>query len=392
MLALGLMSKPMLVSLPLVLILIDYWPLNRRPTFSLLVEKVPLFVLAAASSWVTLWVQARGGAVGTLEQIPLVARLSNAAVSYVAYVGKMIWPAGLAAIYPHPGAELPAWQVVGSVALLMGATVAAVRLADRFPYIAVGWLWYLVTLVPVIGIVQVGAQAMADRYAYIPLIGLFVIVAWGVPHALQARTHLAERRRVVLLGTAGGAVIAALAICTHLQLGHWRDSVALFERALQVTDHNSRAHTGLGKALAKRDRSEEALEHLREAVRIEPRFSEAHAVLAATLDLRGRSEAATTHFREALRLDPDDVATRVNFGTSLMKRGRNEEAIAQLSEAIRLDPDQRSAHKNLGVAFARRGDFDRAVSHFAKAVRIDPGDDEARRNLERARAMQRGGQ
>ncbi|NIQ87873.1 MAG: hypothetical protein GWN93_01765, partial [Deltaproteobacteria bacterium] len=265
---LGLMAKPMLVTLPFVLLLLDYWPLKRielgqsasglpaanQPStiaekpgaqaFRLLLEKTPLFVLTAASSVVTFVVQKSEGAVGALEVYPLKIRVANALVSYVSYIIKMIWPQNLAVFYPHPGQSLPMWQAVAAGILLVLISIAVIRAGRRQPYLPVGWLWYLGTLVPVIGLVQVGAQAMADRYTYVPLIGLFIMAAWGVPELMKKWHH----RRVALVVSAA-LVLFALMTCARLQLRHWKNSIALLSHAHAVTAKSYLVHNNLGSAL-----------------------------------------------------------------------------------------------------------------------------------------------
>jgi Tfp pilus assembly protein PilF len=356
---LGLMAKPMLVTLPFVLLLLDRWPLERldqgngrehdhtRPWRKLVWEKVPLLALAAVSSIVTYVVQQRSGAVGSLEVYPLGVRIANALVAYVNYVAKMLWPAHLAVFYPHPGTSLPIWQVAGSGLVLVWITLLAIR-ARRRPYLAVGWLWYVLTLVPVIGLVQVGGQAMADRYTYIPLIGLFIIIAWGVPELLALWTT--EARRRTLLAASAGIVIAALAVCTYLQVGYWRDSVTLFDHAVKVTRRNAVAHNNLGVALVERGELGKAVAHYREALRIKPRYVEAHCNLAIAAIKQGRLDEAIAHCWEALRIRPGDADAHNNLGVALAKQGKLHEALAHFSEALRLDPDKKSARANLARA------------------------------------------
>jgi len=312
---LGLMTKPMLVTLPFVLLLLDYWPLRRmasRPLRALIVEKLPLFVLAALSSAVTMVVQ-RAEALSSLTALPFSRRISHAVTSYVGYLARAFWPADLAVFYPYPPA-LPLGEVLAAAVLLVGVTVTVLRMARAYPYLPVGWLWYLGTLVPVIGIVQAGLHSMADRHTYVPLIGIFIIVAWGVPDLLA---RVPRRQAVLAIGAC--AVSAACALITWRQLGHWHDSGTLFEHALAVTTDNFVAHNNLGEERMRQGRVREASEHFREAVRLEPRFALAH----------------------------------VNLGGALFSDGRIEEAIAQHAEALRLSPDDADAHYNLGVALYR---------------------------------------
>ena len=291
--ALGLAAKPMLVTLPFVLLLLDCWPLGRMPSprslLPLVREKAPFFVLAALSSVITFWVQSHWGAV--VLSIPLKERLANALVSYVGYGAKMLWPVNLACFYPHPLDGLPLWQAAGALLLLAGVTVAVVRAGRRLPYLAVGWLWYLGTLVPVIGLVQVGAQAMADRYTYVPLIGLFVMLSWGAG-SLAAKGPLPKIATAAL----SAALLAALLPLTWSQISHWKDSETLFAHALEVTDRNLLAHNNLGNALARQGRLEEAEFHLVEALRLRPDYAAAQNNLGILRLRQGRFEEAAGHF------------------------------------------------------------------------------------------------
>ena len=395
--ALGLMSKPMLVTLPLVLLLFDYWPLRRwgaDPPISargarLVLEKAPLFAMSAVSAAITLQAQHLGRAVQSLEALPLGSRLSNAAVSYLSYIGDMLWPAGLAALYPYPRAGLPVWQVAVSLLLLVGLTAASLALARRRPYVAVGWLWYLTALLPVIGLVQVGVQARADRYTYVPLIGLYILVAWGAGDLARRMSPEGALRRALVTAAAVSALVA-LAVRAHDQAGHWSDSVSLYRHTLRVTGDNARAHNGLGMALDEEGDPPGALREFREAVRIDPIYADARANLAAALALQGATDEALVHYGEALRLEPHNGGWRADLATVLMGRGATERAIAEFGEAIRIDPDNASAHKNLGVIRARRSEWPEAIAHFREALRIDPRDEGARRNLERAERLQSG--
>ena len=388
--ALGLMAKPMLVTLPLVLLLLDLWPLGRlarekggqgdhaRSWRKLVWEKIPLFVLAAASSAVTFVVQQGSGAVGSLELYPLGVRAANAIVAYVSYIAKMFWPAHLAVFYSHPGASLPIWQVAGSGLLLVCITVLAIRARGR-PYLAVGWLWYVVTLVPVIGLVQVGHQAMADRYTYVPLVGVFIIIAWGVPELLALRTTEVHRRR--LLAAPAGIVIAALAVCTYSQVGYWHDDVALFGHALKVTSNNALAHNNLGVALAAQGAAEKAVEHYSEALRIEPDYPEAHNNLGAALAKRGRTDQAIAHFTAALRVRPSFAEAHNNLGAALAMQGRIDQAIVHFSAALKANPESADAHCNLGKCYVALGKTREAITQYQEALRLKPGHAEAANGL-----------
>lgn len=406
-LALGLMSKPMLVTLPFVLLLLDVWPLGRlgkAPTSRLVVEKIPLFALVAISSAVTFYVQRAEGAVQPLQTYSFGVRVANALVAYAAYIGKAFWPVRLSAYYPHPGDSLPLWKAGAAFAGLLAATLCSIALArrdERLRFLPAGWLWYLGTLVPVIGLVQVGQQAMADRYTYLPYIGLSIVVAFGF--AEVAKRFSIPRPALVALGF--GSVLA-LAVAAWAQVRVWRDSVTLFEHALRVTDENALAHINLGVAYLNRGRLDEAERELSEAIRIHPGAAEAHAALAGVRADQGRNEEALELYRAALRLDPGSSSTHRELANLLLKsgdptqavvhfreasalapadgdvladlavalagEGRYEDAMAKFEEASGRASDEARLHHNWGVVLMEAGDLARAVTHFERAVSIRP--------------------
>jgi hypothetical protein len=348
--ALGLAAKPMLVSLPIVLLLLDFWPLARWGRIDprrLLIEKLPLFGLALASSVVTLVVQRP--AMERMEGVPFGARVENALVSYVAYIQDMFWPRGLAIFYPYPHGMV--WQPIAAAVVLAALSVVAIRAARRYPWLTVGWLWYVVTLVPVIGLVQVGIQARADRYTYLPLIGLFIIVAWGVPELLL-REDAPDAARVTMK-VAAIAVVLILAVLTWVQVGVWRNGVELFTHAIAVTGDNVLAQFNLSDALSAQGDEDGALLHLREAVRIDPHFPDAHFNLASALIRQRKVEEAAVLCRQAAEYWPDDERTLVNLGIVELLQGNYPEAEARLAEALRRYPDSAVARHNLAVARAR---------------------------------------
>jgi tetratricopeptide (TPR) repeat protein len=398
--ALGLMAKPMLVTLPFVLLLLDYWPLERfrvdpadndtwieaatagngeRPRsllFRLLSEKVPFFVLAAASSIVTLLVQQGGGAVKAVEVFPVKIRIANALLSYVNYIGKMIWPHRLAVFYPHPGSSLSMWQPAGAGLFLACVSIATVRAARRHPYLAVGWFWYLGTLLPVIGIVQVGSQAMADRYTYVPLIGLFIIVAWGMFELLERIRH-----GQILFVFSFVVLISLLMIVSWAQARHWRTSITLLEHTLAVTKNNYIAHTALGTFLKQNGNLDEAIDHYSKALAIKPDFAMAHYNLGQALAHQGELKGAIEHYQQAIRLKPNNVAVHHNLAMALASLGRMEEATEQYAEVARLQPKSAWAHNNLGNALAGQGKMEEAVYHYSQVLQIQPDYAEAQNNL-----------
>ncbi len=388
---LGLMAKPMLITLPFVLLLLDYWPLRRMqfnppaddrhslqqrsPGLLLFWEKIPLFILALASSVVTFLAQKSGGALGSVEIYPLTTRVANAIVAYVKYIGKMIWPANLAVFYPHSG-SLPAWQVIGAGVLLGFITFVAIRSFRQHPWFVVGWLWFLGTLVPVIGLVQVGLQAMADRYTYIPLIGLFIIVAWGVPQLMVRWRHKDK-----LLASTTVVLFIILSITSWMQVGYWKNSDALFKHALDVTENNYLAHNAFGNALKKQGKSNEAMRHYLSALEIRPDYAAPHYSIGHTLATQGRHQDAINHFQKALQIKPDYATAHDNLGYVFMSQGKIEQAILHYLEALRIKPDDAAVHNRLGLAIVSQGRVNNAIIHFSKAVKINPLFAEAHYNL-----------
>jgi protein O-mannosyl-transferase len=447
--ALGLMAKPMLVTLPFVLLLLDIWPLQRLTTFrgrgptSLLrrlFEKAPLIFLSAASSVVTVIAQQQGGAVMSLEAVPFALRIQNAAVSFVAYLGQALWPANLAAFYPQraPSIALVAFSVMALSTITVAVVVAWRR---RNPAPAVGWFWYLGTLVPVIGLVQVGRQAMADRYTYVPFIGLFIAMVWAVPR-LAVRRPLAR----AVLAAAATAILVACVVVTRAQVRHWHSNTALWERALDVTLGLGRdrarllvagltldggrvaepiarffqpdadrarldaagvllelghrdaalrtlhevigkqplmaaAHEHLGRALAATGRTDAAVASFLEALRLDPTLQSAHANLGRIHGDAGRFDRAAQHLSQAVTLNPRDARARCDFGLALTHLGQFDEALAQFGEALKLDPTLPELHNNLGLARAGQGHLAESVPYFREAVRLRPSYADALRNL-----------
>lgn len=366
--ALGLFSKPMLVTLPLVLMLMDFWPLERMKAsdgqpgiglggiWRMASEKMSLFALSAAACAVTLYTQGKIGAVRGLDDYSLGVRIANALVAYVSYILKMFWPLNLT-LYWHPRKTLPIWQTVACALVLMAITTLAVRFRRKYPYLLFGWLWYLITLLPVIGLVQVGWQAMADRYTYIPLIGIFVIVAWGTVDLLKSLTRIAPATRNKLLTGASVVVIAVLMGLTYKQIGYWRDDLAMYRHAAAVTPENPLAHFGLGSML----------------------FNQ------------GQHDEAMSEFRIALKLRPDYAGARYGLAAALSKKGQKDEAMEQLRAVLEVKPRHIGAHLNLGELLAQKGLYDEAIVHFEEVLRLKPDHELARQDLEEAKEKKQGG-
>ncbi|HLZ52916.1 MAG TPA: tetratricopeptide repeat protein [Verrucomicrobiae bacterium] len=403
--ALGLMSKPMLVTWPFILLLLDYWPLgrfaidgtdsgrvlaiHRSSRFTnfrsfpslvtrhvpLLLEKIPFFALAILSSVVTYVLQQRGGAMTAGENLLLSVRSGNALISYCRYLGKLFWPTNLAVFYPYPG-HWPLVPVLLAGGLVLGISVLLFIKRRRYPFLLMGWLWFVGTLVPVIGLVQVGGQAMADRYSYLPSVGLFILAIWG---AHQLTRHW--RNQGMMLTVAGSAVLVVCLGLTRQQLGYWNNSATLFRHALAVTENNYLAHLNLGVALKEQGQTDKAISQFQETIRLKPNYANAHLNLGAALDQKGQLDQAIRQYREAIRLNPDYAEAYYDLGIALDRKGQPYDAIAQFEEAIRLNPDYANALNNLGAALAKQGQLDKAIQHYREAIRLNPDYAEAHYNL-----------
>jgi tetratricopeptide (TPR) repeat protein len=399
-LALGLMTKPMLVTLPCVLLLLDYWPLGRlrfgqlggdrntqlNPSGvsryqrslpgTLILEKVPLLVLSGIAIYITSLAARHVGMVISTESVPMKLRIANGLVSYVSYLVKMVWPENLAVFYPYPS-FVPFWQSAGAAALLVGISFLIFLGVKKTPYLVTGWLWYLGTLIPFIGLKQVGLwPAMADRFTYVPLIGLFIIVAWGI-----ADLTTGWRYRSSALTWGSGALLAALMILTWNQLRYWKNSSTLFEHALAVTEDNYVAHNNLGTALNEQGRVKEAMVHFTEAVTIRPSFSRAQNNLGNALSRQGKNQEAIGHFYKALEVEPNMPGFHLNLGNALEKQGKTKEAAFHYSTAVHLDPTFAEAYFNLGNLLARQGNVEEAISNFSAALQLKPDFAEAHNSL-----------
>ena len=433
----GLMSKPMLVTLPFVMLLLDYWPLQRlfappvpvvKPAITpgggdpkprdrkardrkagdreggaaasktaplskpspqvstlaarppekgwpgLLAEKIPFFLLALVFSGIALYTQYQA----PFKIFPLSARIANALISYAVYIEKTFWPRDLAVFYPFP-VHFPLWELAAAVLLLLIVSLAVIAAARPLPYLMVGWCWYLVTLLPVIGIVQVGKHARADRYTYLPLIGLFIMAAWGIPELLKKWRYQGP---ALLLSAA--LILSGLSVGTWRQVAYWQDSITLFRHALSVTTDNDVAHNNLGTALRKNGNIEEATSQYREVLRINPDDGEAHNNLGNALYLRGEVREAETHLREALRIRPQSAEVHYNLGNVLLSQGRTDEAVSQLRAALLSNPDYGEAYFDLANVLASQGKFSEAIANFGEVLRLNPNDEKAHNNIGRA--------
>jgi Flp pilus assembly protein TadD len=376
---LGLMAKSMLVTLPVILLLLDIWPLRRPRRF---LEKIPLLLVAAASSVVTFVVQQNAGAVQGLSMLPVGDRISRACVSYLTYVWKALWPAHLAVFYPF--SPLPVWQPIAAAVLLVVATIAAFRARKRVPYVFVGWMWFVVMLAPVIGLIQVGTQAWADRYTYLPYVGLFIVVVWGV---FDLTKRFAPTVRVALPVTAA-LVVIALSVSARAQVQHWKDSETLWRHALAVTSNNGYAEAGLGMAYAADGRTDEAIAHLTIAAAMQPTLADVRNDLGRMYARRGDVSAAIEQFSAAIRSSPKYADARHNLGVSLLDQGRLDEAIAQFAEATRLNPTLAEAFDSWGRALLEKGQTVDAKAKLDQALSIDPHLADAHQNLGRLLATE----
>jgi len=430
-LVLGLLAKPMLVTWPFVMLLLDYWPLRRfdltprkemaTKLWPLLREKFPLFALVAASAVITTIAQSHGGAVRTFQDFPIALRLTNALVSYVKYLLLTFWPNDLGVYYPYTTSGTPAWQIICAAFLLIGITAFCFFQRKSRPYLVVGWLWFMGALVPVIGIVQVGGQTMADRYFYIPSIGLFIVIAFGL-------ADIAKTRRVApsLSAAVASGILLALAILTNAQIHRWSDSFTLFKHTLAVTPPNLMIENNLGSALSRsglhdeagahfekalqiipahydsllydtllnmgitrfyQNRLPEAIEYCQSALRVRPDAPKAHDLLGMALAMQGHGEAALDEMRHAAELAPNDADIQKDLGVTLARLGRIPESIDHFHEALRLNPYNASAHNNLGLSLLESGKPGESIPEFEAALRLNPELQGAADNLRRAQAQ-----
>lgn len=391
--ALGLMSKPMLVTLPLVLLLLDYWPLARfpgkdsaRPSDNsgaknylavpqrLIVEKIPLVFLSLLSAIATLIAQRQ--TVGYSEKVPITWRLGNGLVSYIAYVGQMIWPAKLAVFYPHAADSLPLWEAILTFLLLAGITVIAFALRKTRPYLIVGWSWYLICLLPVIGVIQVGLQGRADRYTYLPQIGLYLAVTWAA-----ADLAIFSNKRREILACVAVVIIGILAWRAWIQTSYWRNTESLWNHALAVTSDNDLAHNNVAALLMRRGQVDDAISHYEKALKLRLNNRETHYHLsvallhnnlANALAQKGLIDEAIVHYRKAVQLRDDFADAHSNLATMLAQKGETAEAIAQYEKALAIPPEDAAAHLRLAATLLQTGREDEAIAHYRRALEITP--------------------
>ena len=384
----GLMAKPMLVTLPFAMLLLDYWPLGRmqavnvslnplRPATvrKLIWEKTPFFVVVSIAGVATFLTQQTGGAVKSLDSVPFGVRMANMLVSYVSYIGKMFWPGQLSFLYPHPGA-LPVWQWAGALLILGVVTWLVFRVRTVRPYLAVGWLWYLGTLFPVIGLVVIGPHVMADRYTYVPLIGLYVMVAWGVPEAVRRWGY---KRQGLALTAA--VMLSLLAVMSWTQARYWKNSISLFRHAIAATENNYVAYNNLGAVFQEKGMAAEAMTAYLKALEIKPEHIETHLNLGILLKRRGRMDEAIHHFNKALEINPDFKGVHFNLALALTEQGRVAAAVSHYLTILRIDPNDATAHNNLGIILKDQGRIAEAIQHYLKAVQINREYKEAYSNL-----------
>jgi Tfp pilus assembly protein PilF len=376
----GLLSKPMVVTFPFVLLLLDWWPLGRMVGGKanwgrLMCEKIPLFLLSAAASLITFLVQKESQAISSLSAMPLVDRLANATVSYVAYLGKAFWPAGLSIYYPYNGPP-PLGHLVSALALLILITVISILLLRRRRYLLVGWLWYLGTLVPVIGLVQVGSQAMADRYTYLPLVGVFILAVWGAKDLIEG----CQGQRAIR-GFISTAMVGILVFLTQIQVSYWKNTPTLFGQAIRSTERNFMAHQILAEGMAKAGDPVGAEKHYREAIRIKPAFKQAYNSLGHLLMIQGKQDEAGRLLEKTLQIDPTFVPAMKNLGDVRMRQRRIEDAISLYRKAVLLGEEDPELLNNYGVALFFKREKKEAVLKIRAALRLKPDYQEARDNL-----------
>ena len=398
---LGLLAKPMIVTFPLVLLLLDYWPLkrfslipgkrseNRAEKFHnhpstetinlrILMEKVPFLALSGVVSVITLTAVNKNKAFMLLDSLTPGHRLSNSLVSYVTYIMKTFWPSNLAIFYPYESGALPPWKIIGSLLFLSLITVVVIRLRKRYPYFLFGWLWYLGTLIPVIGIFQTGSQSMADRFTYMPIIGIFTIIVWYSASIMKKRIY-----QRILTSIFAVTLLLLLSIASWFQISCWRNSITLFSHAIKVTSSNWLAHNSLGIGFERQGNLSKAAEHYKQAICINPNYYYAHYNLARVYGLLGNYAEASDHFKAVLDFKPDFAEANYNLALTLVQQGKFDEAIAYYTHALKNNPHFAEAHYNMALALQHQGKFDEAATHYTETLHIKSDNYFAHYNLAR---------
>lgn len=392
---LGIMSKPMLVTLPFIMLLMDFWPLDRyglcrettrseqwRDDFSLFQlffkEKIPFFVFSIVSAVITIFAQYQGGAIKSIDFVPMWMRIANACTVYIKYISKMFWPSKLAVLYPLPN-SIPLWQVICSLLVLVIITAGVIRAGRRHPYLAVGWFWFIITLAPVIGLIQVGSQSMADRYTYIPLTGLFIAITWGF--TFLARNISCRKTIFTLLFT---SIITILSILTWRQISYWKDSVTLYQHSLRVAPGSAVIHNNLGLAHAENGQIDMAISEYKKALDIYKNYTDAHYNLGLALAEKGHYDEAIEEYQKAILISPNFTMAHNNLGAAYANKGYLGAAIDEYRKSIEIDPYYPIAHYNLGLVLDEMNYLDEAISEFRKAIEINPNYIDAKNSLNNA--------
>jgi cytochrome c-type biogenesis protein CcmH/NrfG len=390
----GLMSKPMLVTLPIIMLLMDFWPLDRYrleemesglrhfivKTLSLVKEKIPFFACSLFSGIVTIYAQYEGGSISSIEITSFSSRIENALTSYLEYISLTLWPHDLAVLYPFP-ASIPLWRVISSLFVLLLVSGITIRVRRMYPYLAVGWFWFLFTLVPVIGLIQVGQQTMADRYTYIPLTGLFIMIAWGIKDLTKGLPH-----RKSIVAVLAATVITTFAALTWLQIGYWRDSISLFRHTLQVTSGNGAIHYNLGLTYKRKGDLAAAVQEFKASLMINPSDKYIHFWLGTVYAQQNDLDAAIREYQEALQIDADFKEAHKNLGATLGIHGNMDGAIHEFQEVLRIAPNDSEGHSGLGLALLSKGNLAAAIQEYQEALRINPKNVKADTGLQLALA------